>query len=167
MRWIRDLRYLPWRIKQGIINLYVWFPIIWNDRQWDQVWFYEMMYKKLDLMEKFYRSGKSWKLHSNRTADEIMKTRLALKRLIDDDYSAWKRHEEKWGELELWTTPDTEGRKHLVECNLNRTKVCNTESYEKERKESMRCYEHEEYLKLQDLEYVTQMIKKHVRGWWD
>ena len=37
-------------IKHGLKNLYVWFPIIWNDRQWDFQSMLEILDKKLELM---------------------------------------------------------------------------------------------------------------------
>lgn len=44
--WYRNL-------KQGIKNLWYWFPIIWKDRNWDQHYIYEVLKHKLKAQAKY------------------------------------------------------------------------------------------------------------------
>lgn len=44
--WYRNL-------KQGIKNLWYWFPIIWKDRDWDQHYIYEVLKHKLKAQAKY------------------------------------------------------------------------------------------------------------------
>ena len=44
--WYRNL-------KQGIKNLWYWFPIIWKDRHWDQDYIYEVLKHKLKAQAKY------------------------------------------------------------------------------------------------------------------
>ena len=150
----------------GIENLWSWKGVIWNDRQWDNGYFYDILYKKLTLMEEYYMDADScWSANHLKYAEDIKKTRLALKRLIDDDYSPYKEMDKKWGEIEMWTTPTN--REDLVECNIKREKECNLEDMEKCSKDTIKTVRAEEALKTQDLEYVFSMLRKHIRTWWD
>ena len=78
---------LPFRdFRLGIKNLITWFPIIWNDHQWDQVYIYIMLHKKLVLMQKFYEEGNTYCIKAPVTLKEIKICKFALERLIKDDY---------------------------------------------------------------------------------
>ena len=46
-----DIPDWPRKFKFGIKNLRVWFGIIWDDRNWDQVYLWKILLKKLQLME--------------------------------------------------------------------------------------------------------------------
>ena len=42
-----------WRsMKFGIPNLIYWFPIIWTDRYWDQVYLYYILHRKIEQMRR-------------------------------------------------------------------------------------------------------------------
>lgn len=77
--WFRDFI-------SGIKNLFVWFPVVWKDQQWDHVYLYYFMNKKLRLMEKFYEEGNTFSLGAPRTLREIKTCRVLLDRMIKDDY---------------------------------------------------------------------------------
>lgn len=49
-RW--NVRYWHKDIANGVKNLYMWFPIIWRDRNWDQQYLLDMMMFKMSLMGK-------------------------------------------------------------------------------------------------------------------
>jgi hypothetical protein len=77
--WFRD-------IKSGIKSLFTWFPVIWGDHQWDHVYIYYILRKKLHLMEKFYEEGNTFSMCAPRTLREIKTCRILLDRMIKDDY---------------------------------------------------------------------------------
>ena len=41
---------------QGIKNILAWFPVIYNDRQWDWSFFLLVLQKKLELMQDYYKN---------------------------------------------------------------------------------------------------------------
>ena len=51
--WRFDGRYYHKYFKQGIKNLWYWFPIIWKDRNWDQDYIYEVLKHKLKAQAKY------------------------------------------------------------------------------------------------------------------
>jgi hypothetical protein len=53
------------KIKNGIINLIYWFPIIWNDRNWDTFYIYNILQFKLKRQYKALTSNKAISIHEN------------------------------------------------------------------------------------------------------
>jgi hypothetical protein len=72
---IREIRKIKYRFRyflKGIKNLYRWFPVIWRDRDWDHVYFYIILEKKLTHMAEYFEkrgitnsSGEDAKLMRN------------------------------------------------------------------------------------------------------
>ena len=154
-------------VKRGIKNLIKWFPFIWNDRDWDYCYWIEMNYQKLKSMEYNIRHN-SYHVGSDKTADNIRKAMLALKRLREDDYlhNAMIFHDKKWGKSDFRFEPCNDG----TGCSTMEIDVENatTEKLkEQESNERRRCYRHSEYMKKQDLEYATKIINKYLFHWWD
>jgi hypothetical protein len=46
--WAHDGRYYHKYFKQGVKNLWYWFPIIWKDRNWDGHYIFEIIQHKLE-----------------------------------------------------------------------------------------------------------------------
>lgn len=73
-------------VKTGISNLIGWIPTIWKDRQYDHVFIYEILKKKLELTEKYIRIYGS---HEN-SLNDANRIKLCIKlldRLLTDYYS--------------------------------------------------------------------------------
>jgi hypothetical protein len=154
-----------YKVMYGVQNLIKWFPIIWNDRDWDWHYWLEMNIKKLEGMEESIRNG--CHVHCERDADQIKLALLALKRLESDEYHemVFKPHDKKWGKLDTsFGQPDEQ---KCVEMLFNRDNVRTAEDEKQERKEFMRLMKHRDYLQKQDLEYATKIISKYLFGWWD
>jgi len=71
---------------QSVNNLIIWFPIIFKDRQWDDFYFFEIMRKKLFLMEQFYRGPKAHHLNALRDAENIHIAVTTLDRMQSMNY---------------------------------------------------------------------------------
>jgi hypothetical protein len=144
-----------------------WFPIIWNDYDFDHNYLTIIIKHKLKAMEAFERSDNAWAMRAPEIADQIKTVRLLLERIEKDEYHemVFRHHDKKWGELDMWTTPCD--RKDLVECSITRTKICDRDSYDQENKESKRLYKHVEYMKQQDINYAFELMARNYQGWWD
>lgn len=153
-------------LKYGIQNLIAWFPVIWNDRDWDWRYWLQMNHKKLSRMEhKIRRDG--CHVRAADDADNIKKAILAIERLLADDYheNAFKHHDEKYGELKMnFGEPDELG---CVEALFSRSKVTAESMENYEHKASGRLHKHSDYMQKQDLEYATKIINKYLFHWWD
>lgn len=74
------MKKLYYNIKYGIINLFLYFKIIWNDRQWDHAYLEELTLFKYKLMYKRMCSKNSivdWSVYKQ------AKNKKALKICID------------------------------------------------------------------------------------
>jgi len=160
-------RMSPFRnIKYGVRNLIKWFPVIWNDRDWDFFFIWTILHKKLELMEKEIRVNGHHK-NNIRDANQIKLCVNLLKRLIDDQYheNVFIHHEKKWGKSHMkWEpTEDPELQSlHIIRDNVN-----TDEEKEQETKEFQRLSPKVEELRQQDINHLFDYMKKHILGWWD
>jgi hypothetical protein len=157
-----------WRaLKIGTKNLITWFPIIWKDRQWDHTFIYTIFRKKLSLTEHYIRN---YGIHvdAKRDADRIKTCVLLLDRLLEDEYHemAFKRHHEKWGQPEM-QFKKCEDSTNYSKLHIHHDKVITEQDEVNERKDFHNAYEHEQYLREQDLELLFKIMRKHIQGWWD
>lgn len=86
--WRYDLRHLPSRFVLGIKNLIEWFPIIWEDRDYDSQYLMYLMKFKIEKMSK--AQGLVNSHVSTKRNVEIMNT---VVRLIDKVVDETYRHE--------------------------------------------------------------------------
>jgi len=89
-RWIRD-NLSFYSIIQGMKNIIKWFPLIWKDREFDHGYLYNIMYFKLDNMQKFFESGNTYACGAEEHAEEIKICKELLKRIMDE--TVW---DENW-----------------------------------------------------------------------
>lgn len=75
-----------YKLKRAIRNLRDWLPIILKDNHWDYRYLYDILYRKLELKEDFFRSDKSHISDWEQVANEIKEVKDALRRLMDDEY---------------------------------------------------------------------------------
>jgi hypothetical protein len=86
--WEYDLKYYPSRFLRGVKNLIEWFPIIWEDRDYDSQYLMDLMKFKIEKMYKYQDSLNS---HTSTQRNvEIMKT---VVKLMDKVQEETYRHE--------------------------------------------------------------------------
>jgi len=51
--WVHDGKYYHKYFKQGVKNIWYWFPIIWKDRNWDDHYIFEILKHKLKAQAKY------------------------------------------------------------------------------------------------------------------
>jgi hypothetical protein len=79
----------PYRsFRRGIINIFSWFPIIWEDRQFDQSYLYIVLRHKLKLMEDFYFSDLPCAMYAEKRGKEIRIARILCDRIIKSEYTS-------------------------------------------------------------------------------
>ena len=157
---IKKIQNIYYNIEQGISNIYQWFALIWNDRDFDYHYVYLVLYVKLKKMESFHRSSNAWCCSALKKADDIRTAKLLLKRLINDNYlnNALISVENKYGKrnLEFEICPDNPSFHRIVD---NRT--------EEEQAAYSKAYEHENMMREQDLDLLFKMLRKKITSWWD
>lgn len=82
--WHFDGRYLHKTIQYGIQNLIKWFPIIWQDRDWDYTYIYNLLQFKLEKQSKHCIK---YALHTTSESDaQIMATCARLIEKIKEEF---------------------------------------------------------------------------------
>ena len=76
-------------VKQGVKNLVVWFPVVYQDHWWDHSFLYRILRFKLSLMEKGFRT-RGMSTNSEKDAKNIKICILLLDRLVNNDYIDYK-----------------------------------------------------------------------------
>ena len=163
LRLIQDAYY---NVKNGIPNLIKWFPVIWEDRQWDFFYIWVLLHRKLYLMEKGIRQY-SHHLYGKRDADQIKLCVNILKRILDDNYhdNVFKNHDKKWGKPHFnWEEiPNSEN----CSLDITRDNAKTDKEKEQESKEFRILSKKVELQRMQDINYLFDYMKKHIQGWWD
>ena len=76
------------RIIRKIKNVISWFPVIWQDEQWDFYYFYRILNKKLDLIEKHMKSDFCMKsVNQDKYIKQVQVCKYLVERLIYHDYT--------------------------------------------------------------------------------
>jgi len=151
-------------LKYGVTNLISYFNIIWNDRDWDSIYWLELNQKKLIRMENLIRNHGNH-LYHERDADSIHKAIMAIDRLLEDNYfnNALVTHNKKWGELVVTYKDLEDGCSEML---FDRKNI-NSSSEEQERQEFLKLSKHSDYMRKQDLKYLTDTINTYLFSWWD
>lgn len=111
LRWDHEWKYIPHNIKYGIENIFSWFAIIWNDRDWDQGYLFNIMIHKIDRMEA-YNDEHRYTESSPDKVKYLKLTKELLKR-VSDEYYFNEYH--KYHKIELYEVP------YVVPSGLDKT----------------------------------------------
>lgn len=150
-----SIRYYYQYFIYGIKNLISYFSIVWNDRDWDQYYFYRLLQFKLkrirDRMNLGLFEG------SELIASDIDTAIQALERILNDNYC-----ENEWKHIE-----NTYGKLVFKNGTIVREKVLTEEMQEKEKEDVFNISKLEYDRKTNDINLVFDTIKENVEKWWD
>lgn len=152
------------RLIRKIRKLIYWLPVIWNDRDFDQYYIYEILRHKLISMRNFFENN-AHTLYSKERAKEMDLCIKILNRLIADEYhiNAHYFHDKKWGKLEIDFIPYNDKYDEMIS---NRENIKSEKDKDQELKEFLKCCHHEDYLRRQDIEYLCKILSKKIFTWW-
>ena len=149
---------------ESIYRVMRWLPVIWNDRDWDDAYFFKLLEFKLTGMKKDMEEGPG--LYDYKSAEQIEYALKILRRINSCPYIdiAYMFHDKKWGEIKLrWEKIEGTNRGRLF---IDRDNVITREDVRQESIEHKRCSKMENYLEQQDIDILFRYIAKHIRGWW-
>jgi len=99
--WKFDGRYMHKEFVRGVRNLWRWFPTIWNDRDWDQDFIYNLLAKKLEFQAK-YIGDRDFHTEAKRDAERI---RLVVKLIKLQQEEFYRMEYMDYEEIEHWFEP--------------------------------------------------------------
>jgi len=154
------MKRIYYSIKQffrNIKNIIRWIPVLWSDRDWDHGFIYILLHKKLEHMEEFFRSDKSYTSDATEVAEEIKAAKELAYRLFKNNYlnEALIDFENKYGENAIFTVANFEDGK--LTWTVDDEKM---EMFRKACRDSDINYE-------TDKEKLFDLMKEKVNGWWD
>lgn len=116
-----------------------WFPVIWNDRDWDHLFLYRLLGFKLHRVHHFLKyDGVAW--HSHKALRRIKTAALLCDRLANE--SAYENAPE-WKLKEIEVSWWNNKKMMIADHDWVESKI------------------------EADLELLNKIIKKHSRVWWD
>lgn len=147
------MKSLYYKLIYGIRNLFVWFKIVWKDRDWDDYFIYYLLRFKLNKMQKAFDK---YSLHvsKERKVKQIKTVVALLDRLIENDYACVEY--EKFNDVRYGGTKEnrifnwTENQPFTDE----QTRLLDIAS------------DKEYYMRRQDREMLFDILKKHIEEWW-
>ena len=92
-----------YKFRQGIKNFYKYFKVVWNDRDWDSEFIYDLLEVKLKSMQKLFSGDKVWSASAENDAENIEYALYLLNRLRDEE----GMHNEAFYDFDI-TYPDFE-----------------------------------------------------------
>lgn len=149
----------------GISNLWKWKSVIWKDRDFDYIFLLTILKFKIDKMIELYDHRDRY-VGQERDKQKLKLCSNLLDRLIKNDYqeNTMIHHDRKWGEINFsWEQCEDSEYYKLI---TNRKNIINEKDKEKEREEFLRLIKHSNYMENQDIEYLFDTMKKHLRSWW-
>ncbi len=160
-------RKIYWTIKNFIDQIFVvidYLPTLYKDRDWDSHFFYLIIRKKLQRMEK--RLYRGWFIGWERQVARIHLCILLIDRLTDEHGKhtkiLWDNFYKKYGESKMEFGPVDE------KTGCGEVKFSYSNNNEEEyKKELFRVMDHEDYLKDQDRKMLFAILEKWLPYWWD
>lgn len=135
-------------LKYGIINLIRWFPVIWNDRDWDFTYTYIVLLNKIKSQRKMFEhslvEGCRYGINTPKHIKRLKECEEILNRLIDDNYIL-PEYLEQLRTLTFSSILDNNTRRDLIIKNQ----------------------EYENYCRNRDKGKLYQILFKYGDGWWD
>jgi hypothetical protein len=84
--WKYEGKYWYKNLKQGIKNLWYWFPVIWKDRNWDDHYIFEILKHKLKAQAK-YIGDRDFHTRAQLDAKRMRLCVKLIQKVQDEDYA--------------------------------------------------------------------------------
>ena len=151
---MRTIKHKCFNIYRSIKNLIVWFPIIWNDRDWDYTFLMIIIEKKLKRMSDLhYKYGIAE--NSNSVAIDLLTASKLVGKVAEEDY----------------TDEAYEQKKHLLDKNKFRfLENGEVEFYglsESEWEELIKLNNLEHEMLERDIHILFNLMSENLLKWWD
>ena len=151
---IEDLYY---NIKGGIKSFIKYLPIVWEMRDWDYIYLFQMMKFQLNLLLKTIKKGHEIDETRIPKEKDIQRCIILLDNLIKDDYMERCGYESDRTRFKIIPLEDNPKLTKLVDVHPN----CYLDE------EFHKILEESEKLQQQELKELFDIMNKNCLSWWD
>lgn len=167
--WYQNIYRSVLRFFRNVKRLFQWFPILWEDYDWDYVFLLDIMIFKLDKMAKHHEKN-GMVVGSPFYAKQIAECARLLKRVKEDNYrdeiKEQLKFHEKYGELEVEINERRPGGR--FQFSYQKGGVLLPEKLQQEAKEqSFNIHKLAEEQKEKELSKALKIINRKLFEWWD
>lgn len=143
----------------NIKNIFKWFPVIWNDRQWDYSYLYKILHKKISLMQEFYETESILVEEENKKIIKELKfVKNTIERLINDEY---------FSETENKNLSKIHNEYKFIPVDENNLAYKLETNFDMHNSDLDFYYKDERYKKDRDMKYLFYTLYKNIEGWWE
>lgn len=172
--WIkRDGRYFHKDIYKGITNLIKWFPIVWNDRDWDQAYIFYVLRFKLNNTANYLEKQNGY-VGVERDVEKIRLCVRLIDKIKDEDYCfEYQDYYKTVFEFEKVELGLTEMKGNVLSDNLEDYFKKHISTYRKVKKQ----YPDYEDISLalhigsemenKAMRLLFTIMERNINGWWD
>lgn len=168
--WKFEGRYYLYDIREGVVNLFIWFKIIWKDRPWDQSYLLRLIQFKLNTQIKYWIRHDIVR-HKGMESD-VRLMRICVKLIdiiLDETYSmdAMNYIENKYGPSDFKMTPykkDKDGEQ-LYSYNFEYEKV-NDDNYKEFNNEQLTLNDIANKQQDKANKLLFHILEERVHYWW-
>ena len=163
------MKNIKWNIKQfihHIKNLIHWFPIIWNDYDWDYIFMLKIMRHKLNSMQKYFDSDNPQTEDAPDHAKEMRDIIERFDRVIDATHleTELKVFEEKYPDYNFLKSLEnsfikSEDHPDMFEYKSDMTK--------EQDEMFMACSKIADKKEQEDYEYIFNTLRDKIQWYWD
>lgn len=142
------------KLARFIVRLCAWFPVLWEDEDFDFHYLLRIMKFKIGRMRQHIQDH-NHHVNADKDCHRMRIAELLLGRILESNYGVdeYLEFEKKWGRPTLG-----EGHPHANVHNINRLE------FEYELHRMIKRGEQQEEA---DWEYLWRHLKKYMRRWWD
>ncbi len=154
------------RVKDFAQKLFIYLPLLWNDRDWDHSYLLRLMEVKLSLMAEHFKEH-DMHVGSQKYARQMRVASALCKRIREDDYASLplKRLEEVYGELQFNSEPTDNPHANRLIVDRLKARV-GTDAYDEVTEKERRIFDHARNQLKADKEYLFNLMKNKIDHWW-
>ena len=149
-----------YNVKYGLKNIIKWFPVIWNDRNWDHAYILILLNKKFELMQKTFEKHSN-SINADKSIQQLMICKNLCKRLVENNYDEhyFAILDRMYGEIENHATPTD--NPNIFKCDLRREKET-----EISRRLTLKFMKNHDKIHRDEFDLLMNLMKKHFFKWW-
>lgn len=154
-------------IPSFIKRIFVYLPILWEDRDYDYMYLLKLMQFKLARMEQDHQK---YSLHEGKEyiISQLQEVQKIIQKIHDDEYDLLEEQvlNEKYGSM-IILEGATE-HSDFVQISMTRTKCLDDLTlFEKEKEETYESYQKAEKARQKDYQRLWHLCSKHCQEWWN